>query len=45
MIEYFFKSHELSFLYVSREDCVVCHAVFLIIRQISTDLFGTCQRL
>lgn len=34
MIENFLKNHELSFLYVSREDCGVCHAVLPRLREL-----------
>lgn len=34
MIEDFVKNHELSFLYVSRQDCGVCHAVLPKLREL-----------
>ncbi|WP_280166039.1 thioredoxin family protein [Priestia aryabhattai] len=34
MIEDYLKNHELSFLYVSREDCGVCHAVLPRLREL-----------
>lgn len=34
MVEEFLENHELSFLYVSRPDCSVCHAILPKLREL-----------
>lgn len=37
MVDHFIKKHHLSFLYISRENCSVCHALLPQVRDVMMD--------